>query len=302
MAKIIVAGLINLETTLRVERFPVTYEPVRYPFFGVQSRVSGVGYNVAKALHTLGDEVRLLSLIGQDDVGKVVNSAIQAVGFSGKDVLQRLDETPQSVILYDREGRRAIQVDLKDIQEQHFPLEEARALLRQADAAVLCNINFARPLLAAAQELNVPIITDVHALSNLEDAYNRDFMAAADVLFLSDEHLPFSPETCIRCLQNLYRPQVIVVGLGARGVLYTAKQMVTPRHIPSISPRPVVNTIGAGDALLSAFSHFYVQGRPVEEAIRYAVVFAGYKVSFNGAAEGFLNENELSEVFEGLSG
>jgi len=54
VASILVSGLINLETTLRVEGFPVPYAPVRFPFFGVNGTVSGVGYNVAKALTTLG--------------------------------------------------------------------------------------------------------------------------------------------------------------------------------------------------------------------------------------------------------
>jgi len=49
MSTIFISGLINIETTVQVEGFPIEYSPVRYPFFGVRSTVSGVGYNVAKA-------------------------------------------------------------------------------------------------------------------------------------------------------------------------------------------------------------------------------------------------------------
>ncbi len=42
MAKVLVSGLINIETTLKIDRFPFEYAPVRYPFFGVNSTVSGV--------------------------------------------------------------------------------------------------------------------------------------------------------------------------------------------------------------------------------------------------------------------
>ncbi|MBN8594950.1 MAG: hypothetical protein J0M33_24570 [Anaerolineae bacterium] len=66
MSPILVSGLINLESTLKVDGFPIACSPVRYPFGGVNSSVSGVGYDLAKALTTLGNDVDLLSLIGAD--------------------------------------------------------------------------------------------------------------------------------------------------------------------------------------------------------------------------------------------
>ena len=55
MKKILVSGLINTETTVKIKEFPIEYFPIDYPFFGVNTRVSGVAYNIAKALSTLGD-------------------------------------------------------------------------------------------------------------------------------------------------------------------------------------------------------------------------------------------------------
>ena len=97
---VLVAGLINLEVTLRVERFPVDYNPVNYPFFGVNSTVSGVGYNVAKALRTLGEPVVLLSLVGNDDAGALVRHALGAASLPEGGILSDLAATPHSVILY----------------------------------------------------------------------------------------------------------------------------------------------------------------------------------------------------------
>lgn len=66
MKRVLISGLVNTETTVRVRQFPVNYYPIDYPFFGVQTAVSGVAYNVAKALHTLEDSVTLLTMTGQD--------------------------------------------------------------------------------------------------------------------------------------------------------------------------------------------------------------------------------------------
>ena len=123
MRKILVSGLINIETTLQVEDFPVVYEPVRFPFFGIQSSVSGVGYNVAKALTVLGDDVRFLSLIGRDMAGRLVLDSLAADGIPAERVITALRQTPQSAILYDRTGRRAINTDLKDIQDVAYPAD-----------------------------------------------------------------------------------------------------------------------------------------------------------------------------------
>ena len=57
MKRVLVAGLCNVETSLRIEGFPLRYSPVHYPFHGVRSAVSGVGWNVAAALTALGAAV-----------------------------------------------------------------------------------------------------------------------------------------------------------------------------------------------------------------------------------------------------
>ena len=64
MNNILVSGLINIETTLKIDAFPIPYQPVRYPFFGINSTVSGVGFNVSKALTTL-DEAEAHPQAGQ---------------------------------------------------------------------------------------------------------------------------------------------------------------------------------------------------------------------------------------------
>lgn len=66
MADILVAGNVNIETTVRVNSFPIEYQPTTFAFFGIGSRVSAVGYNIAKALTTLGNSVTFVSITGRD--------------------------------------------------------------------------------------------------------------------------------------------------------------------------------------------------------------------------------------------
>ena len=292
---ILVSGLINIETTLRVEQFPLDYAPVHFPFWGVRSTVSGVGYNIARALTTLGNEVRLLSMMGADLAGGMVQQTLPAHGVAAADVLPLLAETPQSVILYDATGKRQIHVDLKDAQERPFPSDHVATALTDCDLAVLCNINWNRPFLQQARQAGKRVATDVHTISNLDDPYNSDFMAAADILFMSDERLPCSPEEWAGRVQNRYGTPILVIGLGSAGALLAVKEDGFVERVTAVATRPVVNTIGAGDALFSAFNHFYAQNGDPYAALRQAVVFASYKIGENGAAAGFLTAVELEE-------
>ena len=41
--RVIVSGLINIETTLKVRNFPINYYPIDYPFFWYKIRCFGCG-------------------------------------------------------------------------------------------------------------------------------------------------------------------------------------------------------------------------------------------------------------------
>jgi acarbose 7IV-phosphotransferase len=297
MPRILVSGLINIETTLRADSFPIQYSPVRYPFHGVNSSVSGVGYNLAEALTHLGHHVDFLSIIGQDFAAGQVRAALAANPISDDGILSQIPHTPQSIIIYDPDGRRQIHVDLKDIQEQTYPAARFEQAMQRSDLLALCNINFSRPMLHTARKAEKLIASDVHTIGDLHDDYNTDFMAAANILFVSDENLPMPPENWAKALLQTYANEIVVIGLGAEGALLAVRKDNFIGRFPAVQVRPIVNTIGAGDALFSAFIHSYLHNANPYEAIQKAILFAGYKIGAISAAEGFLGANELEELY-----
>lgn len=298
MANILVSGLINIETTLKVDGFPIDYHPVRYPFFGVNTTVSGVGYNISKALTTLGNSVQFLSLVGHDQPEALIRAELARISVNDANVIAQLEQTAQSVILYNPDGKRAISTDLKDIQEQVYPVQNFEQALSKTQLAVLANINFSRPMLAKAKTAGIPVATDVHTISSIDDDYNRDFMAHADILFLSNENLPVSPDEMIQLVQGRYGTPITVIGMGGEGALLAVKADHFVERIPAVYTRPIVNTIGAGDALFSAFVHVYAATGDPYLAIKKAVVFASYKIGTAGGADGFLDAAGLDAWVE----
>lgn len=63
-------------------------------FIGIESSVSGVGYNIAKALKKLGAEPKLLSLIGNDIYKDLIISEIKKKSIETSYVLPVLKGTP----------------------------------------------------------------------------------------------------------------------------------------------------------------------------------------------------------------
>ena len=296
MKKILVSGLINTETTVKVRKFPIDYYPIDYPFFGVQTAVSGVAYNIALALKTLGDQVRLLTMCGQDFQAEYIKNEVRNKGISTDHIKSCLRETPSSAVLYDESGRRQIYCDLKDIQETGYGFTADQ--IADADIVVACNINFNRELLTLAKQLGKTVATDVHVLGDVRDEYNRQFMECADILFLSDEVAGDDPYRFVWDLEGAYHTPIIVMGRGSKGALMYLRDDNRFHEMPAAHVGDVVNTVGAGDALFSAFLHFYGKGLHPVDCLKRAQVFAAAKIRESGAANGFVTENEVEEFLK----
>ncbi|MDO4749197.1 MAG: carbohydrate kinase family protein, partial [Eubacteriales bacterium] len=284
-----------VETTVKIERFPLEYCPIDYNFFGINSYPAGVGLNLSLAFSTLSDEVKLLSMVGSDPAGVVVRNTLNAHNVS-TDYLFDTVSTAQSVVLYDDTGNRRIFCDLKDFQDKSYDEDVFIKAASDCDTLCLCNINFSRNLLKVAKRLNKNIACDVHTLSDIYDDYNRDYMQNADILFLSNENIKDREEEFLRELKDTYPCKVIVVGMGKKGSLMYVRSDNKFFYCDIVKTREVVNTVGAGDSLFSSFVHFYTKGVDPYTSLKYATVFASYKIGESGAAKGFLTENELLDL------
>lgn len=295
MSRVLISGLVNTETTVRVRQFPVNYYPIDYPFFGVKTAVSGVAYNIAKALTTLGDGVKFCSMTGRDFAAEYIRSELASFGVSDENVKEKLRETPSSVVLYDGEGKRQIYCDLKDMQETayDFPAD----ICEDAQIVVATNTNFNRELLWKAKAAGKTIVTDVHVLSDIYDDYNRDFMQCADILFLSDESVWEDYRGFMMALEGEYGTGIIVLGRGGKGAAMYLKAEDRFVELPAVQVGQVVNTVGAGDALFSGFVHYYAKGMEPVEALKRAQVFAAAKIRVSGAAQGFVTEEEVERLY-----
>lgn len=252
-----------------------------------------MAYNITKALNTLGDEVRFVTMTGKDFAAEYVRNSISEIGVSTECIKPILKETPNSVVLYDETGKRQIYCDLKDIQDTVYEFE--KELYEDCDIIIACNANFNRDLLRKAKATGKIIATDVHVLGDINDEYNREFMKSANILFLSDENIKGDYKEFLMELEKAFGNDIIVLGMGNKGAMMYVKAENKFYQLPAITVGKVINTVGAGDALFSSFIHFYAKGMTTVDALKYAEIFASYKIGYDGASTGFAKEDELNE-------
>lgn len=294
MSKILISGLVNVEITCSIGKFPIIYQPIDYNFFGNNMEVSGVGYNVARALTTLGDDVNVTTLLGDDLSSELVQARLGTIVMDSELLCKDLSQTPLSVVLYDEEGKRRIYCDLKDIQDKEY--DYTNVDISEYDIAVVCNINFSRPLLKKAKEAGVKIFTDVHVLGDLEDEYNKDFLENANAVFLSNEAVIGKEKEFVKEIAQKFHNEIIVMGCGSKGAVMYVRDEDKLYEMSAAKPEKVVNTVGAGDSLFSAFVSLYAKGCAPEECLEYAQKFAAYKIGFDGASRGFMTMEQLMQL------
>ena len=293
-SRIVVVGVASLYMSVGVPGFPVEHVPSATPDW-LRSGVTGSAAHIAKVLTTLGDEVRLCTLAGIDPAGLAIRADLRAAGLSGEGVVDA-GVTSLGVVLVSPDGSRMGYPYLAAVNAVGYPAGIFRHLATGASLAVLTNTRFASPLIRDAKELSVPVAVDVHLIADVDDAYNRPWLEAADIVFCSHERLPCAPEEWVaRVFARYPGCEVVGIGAGADGAMLGLRDG-TLVQAASVAPRGVVSTAGAGDALFASFLHGWLAtGNPVR-ALSAAVLHAGWKVGSPLPGESSLTGAELAQL------
>lgn len=295
MAKFAVAGIVQVETIVRVDDIPVKYSPVVNVPDTIFTYVGGDAYNERVALKALGDEVEFFTMVGKQDIRGVLWDE-DFMG-EGDYVLPVLDSTPNAVILYDNQRQQQIFEDIKDMRDAGFNLELFKEKIEDVDAVVLANANFCRPLATAAKEAGKLLAVNFRGFTEEKMHYNEDFFKLADIIYVSDDNIVGSADEFVRKIADEYPAKIIILGQGAAGLTILSKEDDLLAHYKPVKTNGIVNTSGAGNSLFSCFLHSYVSTGDAVHAVKKALLFASYKIGFMGTSVGFLTEEELEHWY-----
>ena len=297
MSRFLVAGFIQIETIVKVDKLPVPYSYFTSVPDMIHTDLGGAGYNEARALTWLGNQVDFMSMIGKEVDYRELEAHANQDGkalLNFAYVLPRLDSMPTAVIMY-ANGEKQIFEDVKDIRTVEYDRMLFERQIQDKDMILISDCNFCRPLIDLAKRYDKPLAVNVRSLSREGSKPKADFLQAADIIYASDDDMECDPYECINECREKYDPEIMIVGVGSRGViLYTKKDNSILEYKP-VKTEEIVNTVGAGNAMFSAFLHYYVKTGDAKEAIKNALMFAACKIGYVGTSRGFMTEEEIEQ-------
>lgn len=264
MVRVVVAGHVNWDVTIRVEELP---EPDGEAIIESQRRSGGgSAANVSAALAGFGVETGLIGSVGDDEHGLLARRELQEIGVDLENLLVvEGAETSVKYLIVSSDGEVMVlgndganeAVDPGNVNSEYVENAEFLHLTSQRSET-------AAWLSEVANDAGVTVSFDPGR--RLDE---RDFSEAldrSDIVFANDREAPslFSDEN-VR--ESPYGDRVVVVKHGAAGAtVYTPDG--TYQH-PGFGIDPV-DTTGAGDAFAGGFIATLLDDWDYERAVEYA--------------------------------
>lgn len=272
--------------------------------------LGGCAANVAVGLSRLGIQVSCYSRIGKDALGEwiinemkreKVNTEIMQFDEAAKSDLSAIiveSKTKDRTIFYNRDANEKLEVIPESLEntewlfisalngdwENHLDafLEiAARKNIKLAINPGQHNLQInAEKVIGAIKKSEVLILNKdeaIEVVSNIGKDFGNDQLNNEKFL--------------IRELKNL-GPKIIALTDGVNGAwAYDGEKIIYCKITGDIP----METTGAGDAFTSAFLASHLEGKSIEESIKWGMVNSGNVIKFYGAIEGLLNEKEINK-------
>ena len=248
-------------------------------------------FSVSLGVPIIKPDVDFMSMVARNMSRRQIEAYLKTFDVNLKTdyVLPMLDGMPTSVILYSK-GKKQTFEDVKDIRHVEYDYDLLESRIQDKDMVLMSNCNFCRPIIGLAKKYQKPIAVNVRSMRAEKIANKEDFLAAADVLYISDDDLESDHYDCIKECK-----EIVIMGIGDKGVILYTKEDNSVIEYRPVKTNEIVNTIGAGNALCSSFMHYYVKTRNAKEAIKNALLFASYKIGFVGTSNGFMTEEQIEQ-------
>lgn len=276
----------------------------------IEERPGGVGFNIARNLALLGQEVRFLTARGEDSAGEWLFQAAQAKGIDLSHALvSPLDATSRYLAVHGEDGDMVVAINdmgLFDRMTADEVLSWISQGQRQPGEGEVCLAAFLEPnlpsevLLSLASQWEVPLFADAVSQAKMDRLTPiLPYLTGYKLNRIEAGHLSglevHSPQKALEAARQIMARGVkmVCVSLDVQGAVFAkADQVVWARPAKIVHE---ANTTGAGDAMASAFAWSSVQGYDLLETARLSVAASAIAVESTEAVNPVLTVELLKK-------
>lgn len=284
--------------------YVVCFGEVLWDIFPSGSRAGGAPFNVAYNLFKMGIDTKMLSRIGNDQLGHQLLNQIEDWGIT-TDFIQIDQEKATGTVLADFDEHGEAKYDI--VQEVAWDyiraLPEHKELIQHSEAFVFGSLvtrsEASQNTLLELLEYSKFRVFDVNfrpPFINFE--FIKKLLHKADLVkmnkaelrtileYLGEDYI--DEDTSIRHIQTYFNLNEIVLTKGSKGARYFVGD--TAYNFPAVHIE-IADTVGSGDSFLAGFLSKRILGKSPEEIMKQATALGAFITSKSGACPDYTYED-----------
>lgn len=281
----------------------VCFGEVLWDVFPEGTKAGGAPFNVAYHVYKIGTDVKMLSRIGNDELGRKLTDQIENWGITADYIQIDHEHSTSTVIANIDEDNEATYEIINHVAWDYIDfLPEHEKLVSEADAFVYGSLSARNPKtretllkLLEFSKLNIfdvnfrPPFIEVDLIKELLHKADIVKMNKAEMRrimeFLDKEYI--SEDESAAFIMNHFEIKEIILTKGSKGARYFAGS--SNYSFPAV-PIQIADTVGSGDSFLSGFISKRIQGKSPEEIMNEATALGAFITSKQGACPDYTYE------------
>jgi D-beta-D-heptose 7-phosphate kinase/D-beta-D-heptose 1-phosphate adenosyltransferase len=281
--------------------------PVQVVDIAKETTVLGGAGNVVNNLNSLGANVSVAGVIGDDDNGEELRVMLEKIGVNTQELVvqkqrktskkSRIIAVSQQILRYDKESKEDIETSSEEkiVQNLKNSIKNYDAIILSDYGKGVLTKTLSQKVITLAKQEGVKLFVDPKGsdFSKYKGAYlltpNKKEAILATGIEIKDVK---TLEKALLKLKNECSLSISLITLSEDGIAIYDKKMQT---FPTVA-KEVFDVTGAGDTVIASIAFALSAGKSIEETVAFANLAAGVVVGKLGSATVTLDEIEEYEA------
>lgn len=291
--KSLVIGGCSVDTLIHVPEINSIADDMSLWATNVSTNIGGTGAGKALALDVLGSEVTFITDLGNDEYRPIIESFFSTTSIQVLPV--ETDKCTAHTNIMHSQGKRISIFTSVGTKRPPIPVE-FHHIINDVDAVFL-NINeFCRSYIPFLQNLDIPIIVDIHDYEE-GNPYHQDFIDIADVLVASGVHIS-NYEYFLTNYTNLGK-DIVVITNGSKGLI--AKHHEQRFTLNGYTDFNYVDSNGAGDSFVAGMMIKYQETKDIKQALIFGSICGAMACTSYDLYNKKYTKEEIEKIVKGVS-